>query len=247
MTGAVPSGRNILAPADTNAGLLDDRLEPRTSALPAEWTRSPNFSDWWPGDLILIWVDENSRFSRGVRSLQRARFANAAGWTHAAVYAGDGLVIEAVYDEGVRQAPVCGYFKRRHASVTRLDVVRSPDDGLKIVAAAHGYIGEEYSRRLAYQLVKEHFGIGRGRDEIATANEFICSTVYEQAVAEAFETGLVLEPGIRGITVPAALARSPFLTPVTVGWRDLTPPATPSPPRETVQVRPKVVPFPSSK
>jgi hypothetical protein len=97
--------------------------------------------------------------------------------------------------------------------------VRSPAEGERITTAAKEYIGEEYSALLSRELAKEYVGIGRGRDKVATTNEFICSTVYEQAVAEAFETGLAREPGIRGITVPAMLARSPFLTPVEAGWR----------------------------
>lgn len=118
--GKAPVAGNLPARSSKPA-LLDDAVEPRVPSLPPKWDTSPNYSDWFPGDLVLLSASRWSLSSKAIVGAQRLlRYSKEhAAWTHAAVYADKGEVVEAVTSPGVRNAPLGKTLQRRSADVRR--------------------------------------------------------------------------------------------------------------------------------
>lgn len=231
--GKAPVAGNLPARSSKPA-LLDDAVEPRVPSLPPKWDTSPNYSDWFPGDLVLLSASRWSLSSKAIVGAQRLlRYSKEhAAWTHAAVYADKGEVVEAVTSPGVRNAPLGKTLQRRSADVRRFAKVTSRAEGQRVVAAAARLVGLKYDwetiREIALAAAGRAIGRSSDKDDETQAevrNQYICSTLYEYAVLDAFDAPIRETSNGEPATVPAALAESEKMRRTSAGWRKTEKPA----------------------
>jgi hypothetical protein len=152
------------------------------------------------------------------RSWARRRVAaDDAQWQHAAVYIGEGYVVEATL-HGVRYAPIFPYLGGHRLRLRRpLDL--SDDDRWKIAIQACVRSNERYAMRSILRLFRLSFGGYWTRQRgfaIAYAKSVICSQLYADAYSRV--TGRLVTPPVAGIPTPAALSASTAFEDVDLSW-----------------------------
>lgn len=193
--------------------MLGTSLESRIHSWPG--TYIPNFSDWYPGDLIFV------RRGRGLSGLAlsaaqiiSARKESRAGsvWTHVALYVGNGDLVEAVPGFGVVKASVWKYCHWRSLRVRRLSEPFSYSDGVAVADSALNSIGQPYSNSevLRSKLIP--------RTE-PRPNSLYCSTFAALTINVA--TGFSLYTEQKHLPIhPASLANHCDLIDIPLEWRN---------------------------
>lgn len=204
-------------PAIDVADLSD--APPSEATAPKNWPGHlvPNLSDWQPGDILLVARDDG-KLGLGIEVAQRlsaaAAVRRAAAFTHAAIYLGDGQLVDATPIDGVAQRSVWFYCQRRTVALRRLNAPSGVVGwGAAISATALRHVGEEYSLLAAIQ-----------SKLLPTAEpdplRLYCSTFVGLVLAEA--TGVLLWTRREHRPLhPATLASHPDLHEVPLEWRPL--------------------------
>lgn len=179
-------------------------------------TYIPNFSDWRPGDVVLVGqgpgVKGNLVSATQAFSIRRSSRVGHA-WTHAALYVGAGQVVEAVFPEGVVQSSVWKYCHHRAILVRRLDDPFSPIEGLSAAKLAQALIGRPYS---ALEVLRSKL-MPRTKPK---QSKLYCSTFVGFTLNASTGYSLYALPEHLPL-YPATLAHHPDLVDVFVEWRHL--------------------------
>jgi uncharacterized protein YycO len=189
---------------------------PREPNVPVAWPgiHVPNLSDWDEGDIVL--VEGTGLRGAVIRAAQSASMNLAmlkgARWSHAAVYVGGGMVVEATPPQ-VRQQPLWNYCRTRAVAVRRLgDPGTSTAVKRSMAAIAVGHVGKPYS---TLQAVWAKLGIPNAQAPDPAA--LFCSTFVGLVVAEATGIRLWSDPKHQPL-LPAVLAAHPDLDTVLLEW-----------------------------
>lgn len=117
--------------------------------MPAGWPSQlvPNFSDWQPADIVLVGNDRtlagNAIVASQYASLSGATRAGAQ-YTHAALYVGNGLLVDATAGAGIAERSVWDYCQFRMLALRRVPgLSRVQADNIVIKARSH--LGKSYS------------------------------------------------------------------------------------------------------
>lgn len=210
----------ILDPSDqTTVGpwQAPPRIPPNVRAF----GRFPDVDAWEPGDVILVSALKPQMLSRRIiRAQEQLGFAaEHARWHHAAIYAGNANICEAVVLRGVRQTPLYDYI-----GTHRLRIRRAAALPLKartdILINAMGHIGEGYSLPAALMLgwrAMQPWSQLSFAEKLYLHNGMICSQLFANAYT--YTTLLVLDP--EAVT-PATLSHTTALVDVPTAWRAVT-------------------------
>lgn len=197
---------------------ISDR-PPDERAVPAGWPGHlvPNFSQWQAGDIVLVASDGSvgGKAIELAQSLSRnANVRQASVFTHAAIYIGGGMLIDATLEQQIARRSVWYYCQHRAVMVRRLPDTTIPItdiEDIAVMAATH--VGEPYSLSAA---IFSKLIPGTEPDP----RRLYCSTFVGLVVEEA--TGLRLtEQRQHRPLHPATLAIHPELTTVNVEWRGM--------------------------
>lgn len=173
-----------------------------------------NFSDWRPGDLVLV---EGGRDFAGIFILmgQKASFKRdsrlGAHLTHVGLYVGGGEIVEAVPGAGVVLSSIWKYCEYRTLFVRRLPYPFTPHDGRDAAIVAIKAIGQPYS-------MTEVFRSKLIPRTAPNPNAVYCSTFAAFAVNAATGYSLYDDPRFLPL-LPSRLATHPDLINVDVEWR----------------------------
>jgi hypothetical protein len=188
---------------------------PREANTPAGWpgTFVPNLSDRQLGDVVLI--EGSGALGLAIQSVQAAAASPMTRlgwkWTHAAIYIGNGEVIDATFHAGVVRQSLWNYCQYRALTVRR---VPHPN-AVQIAVDAVGHIGKKYA---TFQPLWA--ALGWPAAQSASANALFCSTFVAVVVAQATQIALDFDPLFQPL-FPGALARHHELDAVTVAWRNI--------------------------
>lgn len=161
-----------------------------------------------PGDLLLMHYCGSDKSRQVVHSLietLQGLVCNSGDhlkWTHAAIYIGDGYVVDAVPREGVRRIKASAATKGFRVMVRRLAVITNgmtaDEIGDRIAATAQRYLGCEYAGLTdfyeAFLPVTETLwdwslnrqaGLEVKQQRLIAADALFCSQLYLVAVADA--------------------------------------------------------------
>lgn len=218
-------------------------LGPGVDELRGRFKWLPEMAEWEPGDLVLFRPrarDPKDRAGKSIVSVQRLQYAPAhARWTHAAVYAGGGELIEATLGEfaaggGVRRYGMSAHLPG-HILELRRDLTLTPAQRVGVVEEADALVGEDYSVPRAVEIARAHVAEvirrhaperrarGRGRLSIRRRpvvsrqdlRGYVCSDVY----ALAYEAVTRRRLGDNAsLTCPAFLSAHPAFAAVAVRW-----------------------------
>lgn len=111
---------------------------------PSKWQNTlsfvPNFSDWRPADIVLVKAD-NTLISRGIKLAQQAslnkKMRLGAEFTHAALYIGDGQIIDITYDDSITERCVWDYCVDREVIVRRVPGLTVQDEDAVVAHALY--------------------------------------------------------------------------------------------------------------
>lgn len=193
---------------------------PRDPNAPPGWpgTYVPNLSDWRLGDILLAkgtgLVGVGIQLGQSITA--RPHMALGAAWTHAAIYVGGGMVVDATGKLGVDEQSLWNYVERRPITLRRITdpaVTRAEIDD--IAACARTHIGEPYST-LQVILAK----LGWGTAQTPNRNALYCSTFVGLVVTEATQVELASKKRYQPL-YPGVLATHPGLTSVPLEWRNI--------------------------
>jgi hypothetical protein len=191
---------------------------------------------WLPGDLLLFRERTPSGPSDAITRVQSLDFAaNDARWTHVAMYAGEGELIDATLEkphrgdgDGIRRRAVSEYIPHGHVRVRR-DPTLTTAQRDDLVEYAAGLCGREYSIPRAVQLFGQ-FVQSRAPwlvplvddlTDVRLANEtmgYVCSDVY--TVSYEFITDKTIAT-VEKIPSPALLSASPVFIDIEVTWCEI--------------------------
>lgn len=127
-------------------------------AVPAKWPAPlvPNFSDWSEADIVLVGNDGtaagNLIVTSQYASISAATRAGAL-YTHAALYIGNGMLIDSTAKVGIAARPVWEYCKDRQLTVRRVPGLSDAETS-QIVSKAKSHDGKAYSW---FQLIASKF------------------------------------------------------------------------------------------
>lgn len=203
--------------AATTGGIGAALREPN---VPSAWPGSyvPNLSDWEPGDLILIeGVGVSGVVIQTGQAISGRAMALASGWSHAAVYVGSGMVVDATLTAGIQQQSLWNYVQHRAITVRRLQAsvaVASPA-GTSIAIAASRHVGKPYS------LMQAVLGkLGWPASLAPDPNALYCSTFVGLVIAQATSVVLWSDPAFQPL-FPGSIAVHPDLEKVQLHWRSI--------------------------
>lgn len=112
----------------------------------------PNAWDWRPGDVLLFKGGEPTRFRDIIVSYQRrVGFTNEyAVWTHVALYVGNGMVADAIFDQPLQKRPLANLLQEpRIVAVRRFpDSDRITEDAVRV--AVNFYLAQDYGNLTTY-------------------------------------------------------------------------------------------------
>lgn len=179
--------------------------------MPDDWpgTYCPNFSDWAPGDIVLVHRTQDitgNLLAAGQLASMKSSIRKSYHVTHAGIYLGAGRMIDATPGRPVATVSLWEYCQTRALELRRVPEVVGQD----IADAANSHLGQSYS---ILQVVLSKLVPGT----TAVPDAVYCSTLVGAVVTEA--TGIVLEsdPKYRPL-YPAVLARHPGLQTVNLEW-----------------------------
>jgi hypothetical protein len=140
-----------------------------------------------------------------------------AQWQHAAVYIGEGYVMEATLRR-VRYAPIYPYLGEHRLRLRRpLDL--SDDDRWRIAIQASVRANERYGWQSILRLLRlsyDGYWIRQRGFPLGQARSVICSQLYADAYSRV--TRRLVSPPVAGIPTPAALSASPAFEDVDLSW-----------------------------
>lgn len=215
--------RDILPPANEAASTGTVSSEPNP---PKGWpgVYVPNFSEWQRGDIVLVRSDRTAtgRFIEAGQVLSTSAAMRAGReWTHAAIYVGDGMVIDATPRQPIMRRSVWAYCQDRPIAVRRLRAGPQVTGAQvqSIATAAEGFLQLPYSMwRVVIDKLKPRWF--SSQTQRGSGQRLYCSTLVARAVVEATEIDLASEAAHRPL-YPAVLWSHPLLDPVHVEWRHL--------------------------
>ena len=160
-----------------------------------DFGKFPNLDQWRPADLLLVASITPDAALRQIISAQaRGGYApEDARWQHAAVYIGEGYVVEATI-RGVRYAPSYPYLGG-HCLRLRRPLDLSDDDRWKIAIQASVRSNERYAMQRILRLLRLSFEGYWKRQRgfpIAQTKSVICSQLYADAYSRV--TGRLATP-----------------------------------------------------
>lgn len=174
-----------------------------------------NVEDWRPGDVILVDTPE----SVIIKSYQWLLGAGPdSAWTHAAIYAGDDRIWDAMPDlhiqertigELVRQSVPISLYRLRNAQIEKHLLARLIEEQAKQTYAVGGYLGVLASRMISNAPAPEH-------PDHTASRPVICSIFVERVLMLA--AGRQVLPHVP-VSVPADFATSTAFEPVSLSWR----------------------------
>lgn len=179
-----------------------------------------NASAWSLGDVLLFEAVGSSHVIAWVQA-RRQYSRSAAKWSHAAIYVGDGLIVEAIKGVGVVSRGLHAYSVER--CVLRLHCGRlTAAERAGVVEEARKQVGQPYSSKKVYYLAasllarRGRYERRRTEDEIRRVEALIvCSDVIQMAYIVGASRHAAPNAqhyrGAQAIT-PAALAMSEIFT-----------------------------------
>jgi hypothetical protein len=175
----------------------------------------PNFSDWQPGDVVLV-ATAGDKAGKAVQLIQQLsqpqRDHEAARFTHAAVYVGNGTVIDAVPSGPIAPRSVWAYCQFRDLMLRRVPARGDASSAVANIAkAAQRHVGKPYSLSAAAVAVLLP-------DTAPDRERLFCSSFVDLVVAEATDLLLSSRREHRPL-LPATLVNHPELQPVQLEWR----------------------------
>ena len=188
--------------------------------MPSAWPGSyvPNLSDWEPGDLILMeGVGVSGVVIQTGQAISGRAMALASGWSHAAVYVGSGMVVDATLTAGIQQQSLWNYVQHRAITVRRLQasVAAASPAGTSIAIAASRHVGKPYS------LMQAVLGkLGWPASLVPDPNALYCSTFVGLVIAQATSVVLWSDPAFQPL-FPGSIAAHPDLEKVQLHWRNI--------------------------
>jgi hypothetical protein len=222
----------FLVPPPSN--LVNDEWTPPTAIPQAlrDFGYYPDLSAWHPGDLVLTRSPAPDWVSKQIFEIQALGYGeDAAMWTHAAVYLGDGLMLcEAQIDPpaacSVIIANVWNYIGTHHLLIKRSLHASSERRGWAIATAAATKLGSAYDVRFIVKLAADRLFVGdkvwlKDQTGKTSSNALVCSTLY--STAHAYVTDVSITDKTNGLCVPAYLAvlGDPHLSEVEFEWRKI--------------------------
>jgi len=137
-------------------------------------------------------------------------------WSHAAIYVGSGVLVDAVYGAGIQQRSLWSYCQHRAITVRRIDDPAIPaPDVANIAGCAVSHIGEPYS--VVEAVIAK---LGWPHAQTPNADSLYCSTFAGLVVAEATGFELASDPQWQPL-YPAMLAVHSDLVVVPLEWRNI--------------------------
>jgi hypothetical protein len=149
--------QKVLLPSDNPIAGAEWRPTGPIPGSVREFGKFPNIEQWLPADLLLVSSIEPDAVTRQIINAQvRGGFsADDARWQHAAVYLGEGYVIEATL-HGVRYAPIYPYLGKHRLRVRRpLDL--NSDERWRIAIQADVQANQKYAIRSILSLYARSF------------------------------------------------------------------------------------------
>ena len=191
----------------------------REPLVPVAWpgTYAPNFSDWREGDIVLVHRTPDA-IGYAIQASQATSLSpiTRAGriCSHAAIYIGGGMVVDATRGAGVSIQSVWNYCQTRAIQVRRLSDRSIPmADIADISVLAQQHDGEPYS--VIQAIISKLFPA-----TVPVPDALYCSTLVGLVVADATGFDLSSDPAHQPLH-PGTLAAHPDLTDVLLEWRNL--------------------------
>ena len=183
----------------------------------------PNTEDWKPADLLLVSsVEPDVVTKQIVQAQKRGGFSEAdARWQHAAVYLGDGYIMEAT-THGVRYVPIYPYLGRYRLRLRRPIRLENEEQRWRIAIQAAVKANQRYRYAAIVRLYLRSFG-GFWRRPLtgfqAQSRSVICSQLYSDSYSTV--TGLLLTATASEIATPASLSANEHFQDVDLHWRKI--------------------------
>lgn len=181
----------------------------------------PDVAKLLPADLILYSSPRGDKIGAAISAVQLAGgfAAEDARWTHAAVYLGDGHLVEAIPNGGVIHRSV---YDDPQITSQLMRFRRKPDlsetDRYRVALKASAMLGASYSRAGAVSFGMTMLkGLWQPTSRIDLKGIVICSQVFHDTLAEITRQYLPDCP-VRQPVAPAHLSFSPGLEDVEVSW-----------------------------
>lgn len=191
---------------------------PREPSVPSGWPGSyaPNLSDWRAGDIVLVeGVGLSGLFIQAGQAVSGRAMALASGWTHAAIYTGAGMVVDATVGGGIQRQSLWNYVHHRAITVRRIDDPAIPHADVRIALAASAHVGKPCSR-LQVVLGK----LGWPTALVPDPDALYCSSLVGLVVAQAINVVLWEDTAFQPL-FPASIAVHPDLDTVQLHWRNI--------------------------
>lgn len=175
----------------------------------------PNFGNWAVGDVVLV-AGDGSKPAAAIAGLQATKGGPGARpyarFTHAALYVGRGMLVDATLEDGVACRSVWSYAYSRELTLRRLPALSlTVAEVASIATIAQDHVGTPYS-------LSEAVRSALMPETVPNVRRLYCSTFVGHVIARA--TGVLLwERREHRPLHPAVLAGHPDLQVVHVEWR----------------------------
>ncbi|MBV1864896.1 MAG: hypothetical protein KUG74_10725 [Rhodobacteraceae bacterium] len=200
------------APVESEEGTVPGLLPSRVR----KFGYYPNIASFHSGDVLLFEPRSPTRISRAISKSQKELFADDhARWTHAAIYIGEGMIVEALPFRGVVDGHVSDYLPSHNIRVRRFDVKKEADQ-YRISIGAMKRRGRSYDLHKIPRIAKSLINVSDLTNGYGQRHT-ICSQVCFDSILEATKVPLDECP-LDGPVVPAHLSNTASLQDVPVGW-----------------------------
>lgn len=211
----------VLDPADPVQGSIR-----RPGFLPANVDRLgkiPDPAQLSPGDLILFEKLKPTLFGRWIAKAQLAGggASGDARWTHAAIYVGEGNVVEANLT-GVEFGPMWKYLGDYRLRVRRIPALGDADK-LRFCIQAMSSLRMRYSLwRAVVAGWTALFGFWNQSAVLSNSRGVVCSKLFSDTYTIVLRR-IVVDGPLPAVTTPAHLSATTLLDDVAVRWLSITP------------------------